>query len=244
MSQNLFEWANRPIPVASGRIDWSAVTTCECGEPLVPVTSVLSEVIQCNPQYRLRGVPHSLDCCYCRQGVVRKLAQISDWLRGSKLTLIIWDAWRPFAVQQALYDAYKEQLRHERPNTSEDELDAKTRRFVAFPSCDPAQPSPHLTGGALDVTLGEAEGHELPMGTGFDDFSDCAMTRYYETLQEQQPLTAQELEFLRNRRRLVHLMAQAGFTNSEAEWWHYDLGNRRWAALTLQTAIYGPIEQV
>lgn len=244
MSQNLLELEKLAILPAKGQVDWSAVTTCECGEPLAPVTGILSHTIRCNPQYRLRGVPHSLDCCYCRQGVARKLAQISDWLCGSDLTLILWDAWRPVAVQQALYDAYKERLRHEHPNASEDELDARTRRFVAFPSCDPARPSPHLTGGALDVTLGDALGHALPMGTGFDDFSDGAMTRYYKVRQERRSLSVQELEFLRNRRRLVHLMAQAGFVNYEEEWWHYDFGNRRWAALTLQTAIYGPVELV
>ena len=244
MSQNLFELANRPIPLVSGRVDWSAVATHECGQPLVPVTSVLSQAIRCNPQYRLRGVPHSLDCCYCRQGVARKLAQISDWLLDSHLTLIIWDAWRPVAVQKALYDAYRERLRQEHPNASGDELDTRTRRFVAFPSSNPARPSPHLTGGALDVTLGDAQGHELPMGTGFDDFSDCAMTRTYEVLQEQRPLTEQELEFLRNRRLLVHLMAQAKFMNYPEEWWHYDFGNRRWAAQTAQPAIYGPVERV
>jgi D-alanyl-D-alanine dipeptidase len=208
------------------------------------MTSVVSLAIRCNPQYRLRGVPHSLDCCYCRQGVARKLAQMSDRLHSLNLTLIIWDAWRPVAVQKALYDAYKERLCHEHPHASEDELDARTRRFVAFPSRDLAQPSPHLTGGALDVTLGDAQGDALPMGTGFDDFSDGAMTRYYEVLQEQRPLAAQELEFLRHRRLLVHLMAQAGFINYEQEWWHYDLGNRRWAAQTARPAIYGPVERV
>ena len=243
-SQNLLELANHPIRSLNARIDWSAVTTRECGEPLVPVTSILSQVIQCNPQYWLRGVPHSLDGCYCRRGAAQKLARISDWLRASHLTLVVWDAWRPVAVQKALYDAYKERLRHEYPHASEDELDAKTRRFVSFPSCDPARPSPHLTGGALDLTLGDAQGHALPMGTGFDDFSDCAMARYYEILREQRPLTGQEFEFLRNRRILVHLMAQAGFINYEEEWWHYDFGNRRWAAHAAQPAIYGPIERV
>lgn len=244
MTLNSLEWMNRPILPPSGPADWSSVITRECGEPLVPVSSVLSSEIQCNPQYRIRGVPHSLDCCYCRQGVARKLAQMSDGLRGLNLTLIIWDAWRPVAVQKTLYDAYKDRLRHEHPHASENELDARTRRFVAFPSRDPAQPSPHLTGGALDVTLGDAQGDALPMGTGFDDFSDGAMTHYYKVLQEQRPLTEPELEFLRHRRLLVHLMAQAGFINYEQEWWHYDLGNRRWAAQTTLPAIYGPVERV
>lgn len=244
MSLNSLELMNRPILPPNGPADWSSVITRECGEPLVPVSSVLCPEIQCNPQYRIRGVPHSLDCCYCRRGVARKLAQISEWLRSSHLTLIIWDAWRPIVVQRALYDAYKDRLGHEHPHASEDELDARTQRFVAFPSRDPARPSPHLTGGALDVTLGDVQGHELRMGTGFDDFSDGAMTRYYEVLQEQRPLTEKESEFLRNRRLLAHLMAQAGFMNYEQEWWHYDLGNRRWAAQTAQPAIYGPVEQV
>ena len=166
MSQYLIELVNRPIPPVSSRVDGSTVATLECGEPLVPVTSVLSQAIRCNPQYRLRGVPHSLDCCYCRQGVAHKLAQASDWLLGSHLTLVIWDAWRPVAVQQALYDAYKERLRHEHLQASEDELDAKTRRFVAFPSHDLARPSPHLTGGALDVTLGGSDGSACDLWPG------------------------------------------------------------------------------
>jgi len=244
MSLNSLEWMNCPILPPNSPADWNSVITRECGELLVPVSSILSSEIRCNPQYRIRGVPHSLDCCYCRQGVARKLAQMSDWLRRFNLILIIWDAWRPVAVQKALYDAYKERLRHEHPNASEDELDARARRFVAFQSRDQARPSPHLTGGALDVTLGDAQGHELPMGTGFDDFSDGAMTRYYEVLQEQRPLTESELEFLKNRRLLVHVMAQAGFMNYEQEWWHYDFGNRRWAAQTAQPAIYGPVEPV
>jgi D-alanyl-D-alanine dipeptidase len=242
MPFDLFELMNRSILPVEHRANWSPVVTRECGEPLVPMTSILSPSIRCHPQYRIRGVPHSLDCCYCRQGVAGKLVQISDWLSGSNLALVIWDAWRPFAVQQALYEAYKAQLRRQYPDASEDELDMRTRKFVALPSRDPARPSPHLTGGALDVTLGDAEGNELPMGTGFDDFSEPAMTCHYETLQAQRPLSDQELGFLRNRRLLVHLMSQAGFTNYEEEWWHYDLGNRRWAALTCQTAVYGPIE--
>jgi zinc D-Ala-D-Ala dipeptidase len=244
MSLNLLELMNRPILPPSGRVDWSSVMTRESGEPLMPVSRVLSSQIRCTPQYRIRGVPHSLDCCYCRQGVAHKLAQMSDWLHTLNLTLIVWDAWRPVTVQKALYDAYKERLRHEHPNVSEDELDAKTRRFVAFPSCDPARPSPHLTGGAVDVTLGDAAGRELLMGTGFDDFSDCAATRYYEVLQAQRSLAEQELGFLRSRRLLVHLMTQAGFMNYPEEWWHYDFGNRRWAAQTSQPALYGPVERV
>lgn len=54
--------------------------------------------------------------------------------------LAVFDAWRPLGLQQALYDdAY----------ANPDLPDG----FVAPPSADPAFPPPHLTGGAVDVTL-------------------------------------------------------------------------------------------
>ncbi len=71
----------------------------------------------------------------------------------------------------------------------------------------------------------------LALGTGFDDFTDLAATRSIEAT----PGAAREM-----RRLLVHTMRAAGFVVLHCEWWHFEFGTRRWAALTGNPPRYGP----
>lgn len=242
MNQSISELVRQPIPTLDWSTDWKFVPIQECAESLVPLTSAFSQSIKPKPQYIAMGIPHALNICYIRQGVADKLRLLAELLCNINLTLVIWDAWRPVAVQQALYDAFKADLRVQYPNISEEELDKKTQIFVSLPSRDPSQPSPHLTGGAIDLTLGDSQGQVLDMGTEFDDFSKVANTAYYEILRKQRPLTESEVKCQKNRRLLFHLMKQVGFTNYPAEWWHYDFGDQFWGAISSQVAIYGPTE--
>lgn len=41
-------------------------------------------------------------------------------------------------------------------------------------------PPAHTTGGAIDLTLLDPEGRELPMGCGFDAFTDKTCAAYFE----------------------------------------------------------------
>ena len=102
--------------------------------------------------------------------------------------------------------------------------------FVSYPSEDPDCPFVHSTGGAVDLTIVDPEGRELDMGTGFDDFSDAANTAYFEKNGSQ--------EIRDNRRLLYNVMLAAGFTNYPSEWWHYDFGDRFWAAIKNTDSIY------
>lgn len=45
-------------------------------------------------------------------------------------------------------------------------------------------PSPHTTGGAIDLSLIDSSDNYLNLGTSFDDFNDKSNTRYYEQLIE------------------------------------------------------------
>ncbi len=85
--------------------------------------------------------------------------------------------------------------------------------FVA----DPRNGGPHNRGVALDLTLVDAAGHELDMGTGFD-----ALTPLSHHGRTDVSPAAQ-----RNRLLLLGLMIAAGFEFYTNEWWHYQLPHAR-----------------
>lgn len=79
---------------------------------------------------------------------------------------------------------------------------------------DPSSGSKHNRGGAIDLTLVNlATGAELPMPTLFDDFSAQASHSY----------TNLPPNILANRLLLKSVMNFAGFSEYEAEWWHYEI---------------------
>ncbi len=87
-----------------------------------------------------------------RPNTADKLVQVQMELKSQGLSLKIWDAYRPLAVQRAMW------------KTLPDE------RFVA----NPAKGGRHNRGAAVDVTLVDARGVELQMPTAHDDFSEKA----------------------------------------------------------------------
>jgi tetratricopeptide (TPR) repeat protein len=97
--------------------------------------------------------------------------------------------------------------------------------------------APHVTGGAVDLTLCTETGTELPMGTQVNATppeSDEACHTAYAGVPE---------EAARNRRTLGAAMTAAGFVNYPMEWWHWSYGDRYWAFTTgARHAPYGPAE--
>ncbi|MGH6996513.1 MAG: M15 family metallopeptidase, partial [Stellaceae bacterium] len=78
---------------------------------------------------------------------------------------------------------------------------------------DPRKGSPHSRGVAVDLTLIDARGQALDMGTAFDAFTPLShhgSTAVSETAQ-------------RNRFLLLGLMSAAGWDFYKNEWWHYQL---------------------
>jgi D-alanyl-D-alanine dipeptidase len=87
-----------------------------------------------------------------RPATAAKLAQAQAELKSQGLSLKIWDAYRPLAVQRAMWKTLPD------------------ARFVA----DPAKGGRHNRGAAVDATLVDARGVELRMPTAHDDFSEKA----------------------------------------------------------------------
>ncbi|MGO0060261.1 M15 family metallopeptidase [Brevibacillus fluminis] len=209
----------------------SCVAIAECGEPLRSITG-LSPRIQSYPYYRKLGFKAALTDCYVREGVAKRLVEAAGLLPEG-YSLVIWDGWRPYELQQELYDRYRDVLIGQ-GWTDGEALRQEVTKFVALPSVNPDQPAPHLTGGAVDLTIAGPDGW-LDMGTEFDEFCPKARTRYFESLKNPTPAEAAVRE---NRRLLFHVMREAGFTNYQEEWWHFDYGNPRWAAQKNAQPIY------
>lgn len=85
-----------------------------------------------------------------RIGTLKKLTY-AHWLLSRKgYGLKIWDAYRPLAIQQKLWEIHPDE------------------RFVAFPE----KGSKHNRGCAVDCTLIDASGKSVFMPSDFDDFSE------------------------------------------------------------------------
>ena len=207
-------------------------------EPLVPM-SLAPSPVKVFPAYARLGIPGAINECYLREGVYRRVLAAARSLPDG-VGLIVLDGWRPWRVQQYLFDTLMEAIRGNHPDIDEAELLNRTREFVAEPSTRADAPSPHLSGGAVDVTLCDADGLPLPMGTLFDEALPASHTAF---LEHKATLTDDERAARDNRRQLYHAMTAQGFTNLPSEWWHFDFGDQLWAYYGgHDQALYGPAE--
>ena len=181
-------------------------------------------------QYPLLKMKHAIDACYVREEVRNRLYLAQSFLPDG-FRIRIWDAWRPFLLQEELYNQYSgELIKAFHITGTEEERRRLIRRYVSEPVCDWRIPPVHTTGGAIDVTLLNADGNEIDMGTEFDSFSEKTHTDYFER--------GSSCEIRNNRRLLYYAMTRAGFTNLPSEWWHYDFGDRFWAYYNHTAVLY------
>lgn len=241
LNELISKFIETPIPILK-KENWEEIRKIkivECNEDLVPLDLYPEKIIN-HPEYFIQGLKNSIPVCYTRVSIYEKLIKASEYLpKGYKF--VIFDAYRPIELQQSLFDSYKAKLRKENPNLSEEELIKLTLNFVALPSIDETKPSPHNTGGAIDISICDDKGKLLEMGTYFDEMSDIANTRFFEEkLERGEKLNDKEIEILKNRRLLFHLMNYFDFSNFTNEWWHYDYGDQLWAYHKgKEYAIYG-----
>lgn len=132
-----------------------------------------------------------IDRCWLHPETANRLLTLEPQLKKKHLKLVLWDCYRPNAVQKEMWKLVPDD------------------RFVA----DPKKGSMHNRGLAVDVTLADEKGIPLPMPTAFDDFSDRAAPAYH--------CPQAEKKLCRNRDLLVGLMNGAGLEVITTEWWHY-----------------------
>lgn len=193
-------------------------------------------------QYPLLHMKNAEKCCLVRREVYVRLLMAQEYLPDGYRIKIL-DAWRPFALQEELYNVYSDRIIKEFHSESspEHEKAALIRKFVSEPIADQNIPPVHTTGGAVDVTLVDTNGNELDMGTEFDSFGIATHTDYFEHISVSSE-DSKRVQCIRDNRRLLYdVMTHAGFINLPSEWWHFDYGDRFWAYYTNRPAIYAGV---
>ncbi len=137
---------------------------------------------------------------YLRAPAARALVAVQRELAPRGLGIKVFDAYRPYRVTEAMWE----------PIRNPD--------YVA----DPAKGSRHNRGAAVDLTLIDLRtGAEVPMPTGYDDFTERAAHAF----------TGLPADALANRALLRDVMVKHGFDPLPSEWWHYDF--RGWEGFEL-----------
>ena len=187
-----------------------------------PLVLVEHPRIRCLNVYQRHGFPAAVGGCYVREAVAVRLGEVADYL-PEPFGLAIFDAWRDPQLQSYLYD---------RVYGDDPAVPGLPPGFVARPSADPLQPTPHSTGGTVDLTL-SWNGTPLALGTDFDEFSELAHADALESPAGETARVARDL-----RRMLVSAMHARGFVVLAREWWHFEYGTRLWAAVMDRPARY------
>ncbi len=199
----------------------------ECGEPLVRLDN---EEFVVDSMYFNWGY-NSSNFIRLRSGLVERLRKAKDALPDG-WNFKIWDGYRTLKTQKILYENYWDELVAKNPRWLEDQLHKAVQIFVSPPSRDRRLPAPHNTGGAVDLTIVDKEGCDVPMGTNFDEFDVKSYTDHFKKGQ-----------FFENRSMLCRVLGDAGLVNYHEEWWHFSYGDQEWAMQTgTDTAIYGSME--
>lgn len=132
------------------------------------------------------------DCgeCYLRKSTAEALVKANKAFIQLGYRIKLFDCYRPLSVQKKMWKIL--------PGT----------HYVA----NPAKGSKHNRGAAVDLTLVDAQGKELNMGTPFDFFGKEAHHTYTEHTKE----------VLENRKLLKEILDKYNFKSIYSEWWHYE----------------------
>jgi D-alanyl-D-alanine dipeptidase len=128
---------------------------------------------------------------YLHRDAAKALVEVQRELAAQRLGLKIFDAYRPLAVQQRMWDLIHDE------------------RYVSNPALNAGR---HTRGTAVDLTLVDRDGQELPMPTPFDDFTESA----------HRDAAGISADAAHNSKLLETTMLKHGFLPYPFEWWHFD----------------------
>lgn len=228
----------------------------ECGERLVRVHASHAYSWY-HHRMRLTNDP----AVYLRATVYDMFKAARAELQSLGYDLKIYDGWRPVVLQEVLFWYYMERFtikrlglaRHfagcktgeqiaaafqELPPDVREKLRQENTQYVSWPSQDPKHPSPHATGGAVDVWLYE-KGRPAELGVPFDWMQANAGAFHHLTGAGWHSGSAEVVR--KNRETLLRAMLGAGFSAYPHEIWHFNYGNQMDALVTGQSARYGYI---
>ncbi|WEV26569.1 M15 family metallopeptidase [Streptomyces sp. 71268] len=204
----------------------ASVPVQECGEPLVDVRRDAALLVDERKWEDAAGA-----FAFLREGVLNRLrAAQAELPRGMRLLFV--EGYRPPALQRRYFEEYADGLRAEHPEWSADQVRSAASRYVS-----PPEIAPHSAGAAVDVTLADADGRELDLGTRMNASPEESAGACYT---QADTITAEARE---HRDILSAALTSAGLVNYPTEWWHWSYGDRYWALESgAIAACYGPKE--
>jgi len=193
-----------------------AVPLDECDEPLVLLPADLAPA-----------------GAHVRAGLAERLLAAAGLLPDG-LRLRVVEGYRAAERQQAIIESYAADLCALHPGIGPTDLERLTSRFVS-----PLDVAPHVAGAAVDLTLVDAHGRELDLGTPIDATPEQSAGRCF--------LAAPDISAPARAHRdlLVGVLGSQGLVNYPTEWWHWSYGDRYWALVSgAGRALYGPLVEV
>lgn len=173
-------------------------TACQAQSPQAGLVNLESlhagfvlEIRYATPDNFTKEILYPLPRTWLQRKPAEALVLVQKDLQKKGLVLKIFDAYRPLRVQRKMW------------NLIQDE------RYVSNPNKNAGR---HTRGTAVDVTLVDAKGKDLPMPSDYDDFSERAHGDFAKVTPEQ----------AKNRALLKEAMEKHGFTVLPTEWWHFD----------------------
>ena len=199
----------------------------------MPIPLEQFSVVSPHP-YEALGAPYGDKSPYfLRQGVLDRLLQAQTALQTDipGWRLQIFDAYRPIPVQQFMVDHTFTQLAAAEgldmaslTDEVRSRIQADVLTFWAIPSPNPNTPPPHSTGAAIDLTLCDAAGQSVDMGSPIDEISPRSYPNHFADSPDPDAKKAHH-----HRSLLARVMVGAGFCQHQNEWWHFSLGDQLWA---------------
>ncbi|MGC5412254.1 D-alanyl-D-alanine carboxypeptidase family protein, partial [Streptomyces sp. DT225] len=96
---------------------------------------------------------------HLREGVLERLLKAQAGL-PQNLRLLFVEGFRPPSLQRKYFEEYASQLRAVHPEWPAQRIHSAASRYVSPPGI-----APHSAGAAVDLTLADAAGNELDLGT-------------------------------------------------------------------------------
>lgn len=239
--------------------NWRTLPIRENGEPLVQVPAEY-----CYPYYVREMRLITDDRVFLRREVLNRYLRAQRTLRAHGFDLVVYDGWRSVELQENLFWFYLREFTAARFNRREEfaalremseirdhfnglppdvqtTLREANRMYVSWPSRDPASPSPHATGGSIDVWLYK-DGVAANLGVPFDWMEADAGAFYHMKRWRKSFPGDRRVSF--NRDLLLLAMIDAGFSCYPPEIWHFNFGNQMDALVKGGPAVYSYIEPI
>ena len=201
-----------------------AIPIQDNGEPLVDPRTLSKRIHFAEKHPKFEGLKRTPKV---RKRVAEMLAEAAESLPDG-IDIVMIEGFRPIVNQQFMYEEIKKEFAGRHPEWNRSTLMRMTNTMSAPPD-DPCPP-PHITGGAVDLSL-----IKMPSREWFD------MTSPFEMDETSAPGDTKGLseEARKNRRLLAGALEKTGLTPYLGEWWHWSYGDSGWALrVGAKTAIY------